>query len=120
MAITQTIIRPKTAVTENESSAQSFATHEADPVFYLDWTATVNSALRLLGRYKYTPEVAGQNQRFKIEFLDFSSTADQTFSAGQVTTPFTDAEADSTTLVGYSPYVDMHALYVTAGDTTSS
>ena len=120
MAITQTIVRPLTTTTEDEASAQSAAAHEVSDAYYLDITATVNAALRLLGRFKFVPKVGGQNQKFSVYFLDFSSTADQTFSAGQTTTPFTDAEADSMTLIGDSPNVDMHALYVTAGDTTAS
>lgn len=120
MAITQIIKRPLTATTENESSAQAAAAHEVTDAYYLDITATINSQLRLLGRFKFVPKVGGQNQKFTVSFLDFSNTADQTFSAGQTTTPFTDDEADSITVMGDSPNVDMHALYVTAGDTTSS
>jgi hypothetical protein len=120
MAISANFTRPLTAVTESETSNQTIAVHEAAGSTYADNTATVNSQLRLLDRFKLTIETAGQSQRFKIEYLDFSSSTDETFTAGDVTTPFTDAEADSVTLIGYSPWVDRHAQYVTAGDTTAS
>ncbi|NJN22890.1 MAG: hypothetical protein HC812_19105 [Leptolyngbya sp. RL_3_1] len=104
-------------MTANEVSSQSAAIHESGTnVTYIDDTATIESNLRLLMRIKRTREVSGKDQRFKLEHLDFSSTADQTFTAGQTTTPFTDAEADEVTLVGYTPWVNMDAIYTTAGD----
>ena len=103
--------------TTTETSSQEEATHEADGSYYFDVTATVNTNLRLLHRFKLTPVESGQNQNFIVRYLDFSSTADQTFTAGQITTPFTDAEADSITVVGNSPLINMDALYTLAGDT---
>lgn len=108
----------RTAVTTTtETSEQSAATHEGDNSYYIDVTATVSSALRLLHRFKITPSESGGNQNFTVRYLDFSSSADQTFTAGQLTTPFTDAEADSITEIGPSPIIDMDALYTLAGDT---
>ena len=121
MAQIRTIVRPLPVVTDDEASSQSMATHESGTdVNYLDVTATINANLRLLGRIKLTTENAGANQRYRIQYLDFSSTADQTFTADQLTTPFTDAEADSITDMGYSPWVNMHAIYTTAGDTAGA
>lgn len=121
MAQTRTITRPLTTTTEDEASSQTLSVHESgNDVNYLDNTAIVNGQLRLLGRFKFTTENNGASQRYKIEYLDFTSTADQTFVAAQTTTPFTEDEADSKTLVGYSPQINMHTQYVNAGDTTAS
>jgi len=110
-----------TTTTTTETSAQTVAVFESGAtVVYADRTATINGALRLLGRYKFTRENSGGLQREKIEYLNFASTADQTFTAGAVATPFTDAEADSITLLGYSPWVNMDELYTLAGDTTGA
>jgi hypothetical protein len=84
----------------------------------IDLKATVNAAARLVHRLRVTPEISGTNQRLKVEFLDFSSSGDQTY-ANAKNTPFTDAEADSVTMVGYSPWVNLDALYTLAGDARS-
>lgn len=84
----------------------------------IDLKATINAAARLVHRIRLTPEISGTLQRVKVEFLDFSSSADQTY-ANTKNTPFTDAEADSVTIVGYTPWVDLDAVYTTAGDARS-
>lgn len=105
--------------TTTETSAQTVAVFESGTdVVYADRTATINAALRLLGRFKFTRENSGGQQRERVQWLDFASTADQTFTAGQITTPFTDAEADRIIDLGYTPWVNMDALYTLAGDTT--
>jgi hypothetical protein len=121
MAQSVTFSRPLTTTRENKTTSQSAAVHESGAtVTYIDDTATVNGALRLLGRTKRTREVNGEFQRFKIEYLSFVSSGDQTFTAGATTTPFTDAEADEITLVAHTPWDNMHTLFVNAGDTTST
>lgn len=84
----------------------------------VDLKATINAAARLIHRVRLTPEISGTNQRIKVEFLDFSSTAASTY-ANTKDTPFTDAEADSVTVVGYTPWVNLDAIYTTAGDARS-
>ena len=107
--------------TTTETSAQSIAVHESGAdVVYADVTATIAGNLRLLGRFKFTRTNSGRLQKYRVQFLDFSSSAASTFTAGQLTTPFTDAEADSITEIGYSPNVNMDELYTTAGDTTGA
>jgi hypothetical protein len=120
MPLTRTIVRPKTTVTENESSSQSAAITEGGSFWYVDVTATVNSQLRLLTRIKITPVNVGPNQSYEIDLLDFSSSANATFVAGRVTTPYTEAEADAIHRIGRTPEINMHTLYVTAGDLTAS
>lgn len=123
MAQNNPFSRPLTTQFENEDSSQTFATfEEGTTINYVDVTATVNGQLRLLQRFKFTKRTNGSEQSYRIQHLDFSSTADQTFTAGQITAPFTDDEADSITDItgGFSPQVNMHSFYVTAGDTTSS
>jgi hypothetical protein len=120
MAQSVVFSRPRTTTREDETSSQTAAVHESGTaVTYIDDTATVNSALRLLSRIKRTREVSGEFVRYKVEHLSFASSANQTFTAGATTTPFTDAEADAITLVGYTPWENLHTLYVTAGETTS-
>lgn len=84
----------------------------------LDLKATVNAAARLIHRTRITPEYSGSYGRLKYEYLSFASSADQTY-ADDDTTPFTDAEADSATLIGYSPWMDLDAFYTLAGDARS-
>lgn len=84
----------------------------------IDLKATVNAAARLIHRIRVTPEISGINQRLKIEALDFSATAASTYADAK-TTPFTDAEADVVTVVGYTPWVNLDALYTLAGDARS-
>ncbi|MEO0373212.1 MAG: hypothetical protein AAF329_01035 [Cyanobacteria bacterium P01_A01_bin.17] len=120
MALDITVNRPLTTVTEPETDSTSAAVIEdAGGNWKLDLSATINAALRLLGRVRVTPETSGQRYRLKIEFLDFTSSGDATY-AGAATTPFSDAEADDLTVVGFTPWVDLHALHNDAGDTTAS
>ncbi len=121
MSQNATITRPLAVVSESLVSAQGVdATLVGTNATYLDYTATIDSELRLLYRIKLTREIQGSLQRYKIEHLDFTSTADQTFTAGAVVTPFTDAEADKITVVEVTPWVDMNVLYTTAGEPPSS
>jgi hypothetical protein len=106
--------------TTTETSAQVIAVHEVAPnITYADRTATIDSNLTLLTRTKITRETSGQFQREKIEVLTFASTT-ATFTAGAVTTPFTDAEADSITDPVYSPWVNVDAVYLANGDTAGA
>jgi hypothetical protein len=120
MAISLPFNRPLTAQTASEASSQAAAITEGASFWYVDVTATVNSQLRLLSRIKVTPETVGPTQRYKLELLNFTGEADQTFTAGAVSGSFAEAAADSKTLIGYSSFVNLHTLYVTAGDTTAS
>jgi hypothetical protein len=106
--------------TTTESSAQSVAVHEVAPnITYADRTVTIGGNLTLLSRIKITRETQGQTQRDRIEYLDFRSTT-ATFTAGAVTTPFTDAESDSLVLLGYGPWVNMDAVYTANGDSAGA
>lgn len=123
MAVSKTVTRPLTAKTENDTNSITAVASDNTSTIALDFKATINTNARLLGRTRITIETSGALQRYKYEFLDYTSTADQTYSDGARTTPFTDAEADnaaSVHLIGYSPWVDMHVLHNTAGDTTAS
>lgn len=121
MALDITVNRPLTTVTEPETDSTAAAVIEDIPGgnWKVDLSATISAALRLLGRVRVTPETSGQRYRLKIEFLDYTSSGDQTY-AGAATTPFTDAEADDLTVVGFTPWVDLHALHNDAGDATAS
>lgn len=121
MALSINFNRPLTAQTAQESTSQAAALTEGASFWYVDITATVNSEVRLLGRFKITPKIVGPIQSYEVRFLDFSSTADAAFTAGQTTTPFTEAEADANYLISANtPGTNMHTLFVTAGDTTPS
>lgn len=121
MAQSVTFSRPLTATRQDETVNQAAAIHESGAtVTYIDDTATVNSALRLLGRLKRTREISGESQRFKLEYLSFASSAGSTFTAGATATPFTDAEADKIVLIGYTPWEDLHEIFVNAGDLTAT
>lgn len=120
MALSLPFLRPLTAQTATEASSQAAAITEGANFWYTDITATVNGQLRLLSRIKVTPETIGRTQRYRLELLDFSGEADQTFTAGAVSGSFAEAAADSKILIGISNSIDMHNLYVIAGDTTAS
>lgn len=123
MAVSASLSRPLSALTEAENNSITGVASDDSSTFTLDFKATINSGARLLGRTRVTIETSGALQRYKYEFLNFTSSADQTYSDGDRTTPFSDAEADnaaSVHLIGYSPWVDMHELHNTAGDTTAS
>lgn len=120
MPISLPFTRPKTTITETEASSQSAAITEAATFWYVDITATVNSELRLLSRLKIIPVTSGRNQSYRVQLLDFTGDAAATFTAGKVTTPFTENEADSIVDIGTSTGVDLHALYTIAGDLTAS
>lgn len=120
MALDITVNRPLTTVTESETdSTTALVIEDAGGNWKLDLKATINAAARLLGRVRVTPETSGSRYRLRVEFLDFTSSGDQTY-ADAATTPFSDAEADEATAVGFTPWVDLHALHNDAGDTTAS
>jgi hypothetical protein len=120
MALSRPFTRPLTTITATEASSQSAAITEGATFWYIDITATVNSQLRLLSRIKVTPTTQGRFQSYQVKLLDFTGDAAATFTAGQVTTPFTENEADSIVDIGTSTGVDLHALYTIAGDVTAS
>lgn len=82
----------------------------------LDLKDTVNSAARLFVRLRLTPEYSGASLRYKVDALTFVSSASQTY-ADDDTTPFTDAEADNVTTIGFTPAINLETLYTNAGDT---
>lgn len=123
MALTSAnYVRPAATSTNNEAIVLALNgledTAATPDNVTVDLKATVNAAARLVHRLRITPEISGTNQRLKIEFLDFSSSADQAY-ANAKTTPFTDAEADSVVQVGYTPWVNLDAFYTLAGDVRS-
>lgn len=115
---------PRTAATtqNNEAIALTAVALEdtaANPdTAKLDLKATVATNARLIHRVRVTPEYGENTGRLKIEYLDFSSSADQTY-ADDDTTPFTDAEADRVILIGYTPWLDLDAIWALAGDARS-
>lgn len=120
MALAIDFTRPLTAQTETESTSQSAAITEGSGCWYIDITATVNAALRLIGRIKITPIVTGRMLAYEVRLLTFQSTTD-TFVPGTITTPFSEAEADENHLLEIkSPGLDLHAMFNTFGDTTAS
>lgn len=123
MALTsENYVRPKAAPTNSEAIQLALVgiedTAATPDNVTVDLKATVNAAARLIHRIRLTPEIAGTKQRCKVEFLDFSSSAASTYADAK-TTPFTDAEADTVTVLGYTPWVDLDAIYTTAGDARS-
>lgn len=84
----------------------------------LDLKATVNAAARLIHRVRVTPEYSGTSGRLKIEWLNFSNQAAQTYADAK-SGNFEDADALSVTVVGYTPWLDLDALYTAAGDARS-
>jgi len=113
------IVRPVPVQTLNVPSEQKLTVTECSEFWYLDLTAIVNGGNRLIGRFKFIPENVEGRQRFKVELFNFLSEADQEFTAGQVSTPFTEGEADHVSLVGHSPFLDLDAFYTAAGDVVS-
>jgi hypothetical protein len=114
--------RPAATLTNNEAIVLTLVGIEdtaANPDnVTIDLKATVNAAARLVHRIRLTPVIEGATQKVKVEFLDFSSAAASTYADAK-TTPFTDAEADSVTVIGYSPAINLDAFYTTAGDARS-
>ena len=111
MAQTATFTRTTVTTSNQNSSQTAIVTEDGTDVRYLDIKATINLADRLLHRFKITSSTSGGTQKFTIEYLDFSSSGNQTYTDGALTTPFTDAEADSITTIGASPAIDMDAIY---------
>lgn len=121
MAQNFSISRILTTTTTETSSQTAVLTEVSAGVWLLDFKATIDSTARLLHRFKITGSASGQNQRFRVQHLDYSSAGDSgtAYTDGLQTTPFTEAEADSIVDVsgGYSPWIDIDALYTLGGDT---
>lgn len=115
MPISIAVVRPLPTQTASQNFSQGAAITEGATFWYVDITATINAQLRLLTRIKITPQVVGRTQRYHIELLNFAGAGASTFTAGLVTTPFTEAEATSKTSIGTSDFVDIHALATLAG-----
>ena len=122
MAVNLNVTRPLTAQTESEATNLTGVLIEGTTDWVVDFKATINAAARLVSRLRITPEVNGKSIRYKVELLDFSSSADQTYADAR-TTPFTDTEADnaaSPNVVGTSTFIDADAIHTTAGNPTAS
>jgi hypothetical protein len=112
----QQIIHRSVVQTVDTSISQQLTVTESDGCWYVDLTAKVGDTMRLIGRFKFTPELADTNQRVKVEYLDFASEADQPFKPGQVGSPFTDQECSAIQPVGHSPFVNLDRFMTDAGE----
>ena len=119
MAQNFSISRVAVATTVETSAQTAVLTESTGGVWYLDFKSTINGTVRLLHRFRITGSASGQSQRFLVEHMDYSSTASSgtAYTDGLLTTPFTPAEADQITEVGYSPLINIDQIYTLGGDT---
>lgn len=116
MAISGNISRTKVTTEAVALSAIAIEdTAATEDNFCLDVKQTINSNPRLVARLRVTPIIAGGNISFRIEHLDFSSSADQIYADSKAT-PFTDAEADRARVIGTTQAINLDAIFTLAGD----
>jgi hypothetical protein len=91
----------------------------------LDFYATINSAVRLIKRFVYTPEMSGGVWKIAIQEFEYPANYDDTYDptnlASAVTSPFTIALG---TQIGETKYsnnqVMLPTIFLAAGDTLAS
>lgn len=108
----------RTAITNTVEDAEQTAvvTEIGTDNFLIDFKATVNAAARLLHRFKFELISAETSPMvsWRVSYLDYSDAADATYTDGLQTTPFTEAEARSVTVIGVTPAINMDALFTLA------
>ncbi len=99
--------------------------YESSTFAILDFYATINSAVRLLKRFTYTPEMSGGVWRIAIKEFEYPTNYDDTYDptnlASATTSPFTIALG---TQIGQTYYsnnqVMLPTIFAAAGDTLAS
>ncbi len=115
MAITADWSRALATLVETESLSLTSTISESGADTYIDFYGTVNAAARLFHRFVISLGNNGESQVPTITHYTFESSGDATYTPDQKTTPFTNAEADSSVSQSFGS-LDLNALYTDAGD----